>query len=126
VRPVAHSYPTYDESLFYHFHITLAFRDGDDQLDEIYAYLQANYDPGVDEYATRVANLVGRELMYEADLPTGRVLSSEQATTAETWDATERALGSVIEPDDHTDLAPIPSRPRQVIERLTARLRGEW
>lgn len=108
LKPITYNLPSYDSDKWYDFHITLAYKDVGDQYRAILNYLKNEYDPDFEAYATRVSNLDGRSMMWEYDLPRGKVLSSREATSKSSWEKTMAALEDLKRPDDHEELAPKP------------------
>lgn len=126
LRPICYDYPDYDANYFHEFHITLAFKDVGGKLDEILEYAQTQYDPQFDCYATRITSLRSRSMMWEYDLPRGEYLRSDEATTAQAWQQTEKALQQHTAYDDHNDLSPSPSSLYRASARWKARLTRGW
>jgi len=126
LRPICYGYPEYDANYFHRFHITLAFRDVGDQLDEILEYACSQYDPRFNCYATRITSLHNRSMMWEYYLPRGKYLTPDEATTAEAWKRTEKALEQYTTSDDHSNLAPLPSSLKRFTARWKARLTSRW
>jgi 2'-5' RNA ligase len=100
LRPIAYNYPDHDEDDSYDFHSTIAFKDIEDQYDDIWRYVNDRYQPEYEEHATRVTALKNREMMWEWDIPRGEVLSSGEATTKRSWDETMAALERMQSPSD--------------------------
>jgi 2'-5' RNA ligase len=92
LRPLSAEYPEYDADREYEFHITVAFKDIEQQFDEIWQYANETYDLQRQAYAKRVTALDRREMMWEWDLPRGVALSQSEATSKASWEKTEAAL----------------------------------
>ena len=75
----------------YEFHITIATNLGD-QTSSVLHYVEAEYDVDMQLYATRFPALDRRRMMWEWDLPRGVELSSQEATSKESWQKTMREL----------------------------------
>lgn len=101
LRPIASGYPDYDEDRYYQFHITVAFKDVGDQFKEIHEYVTRQYDLQRECYAKRVTALSGRSMMWEWDLPRGEELRQQEATSRESWQATDEALEELKRREDH-------------------------
>lgn len=107
LRPITCSYPGYDTKFYYEFHITVA-KEIDNNFEGILKYLTQEYTLQSDEYATRISNLEGTRMMYEYDLLRDEVLSQRQATSASSWESTNKALKEKTMPNDHEALSPKP------------------
>jgi len=108
LRPITYNYPEHDTDFYYEFHITVAFKDIDGKFEDILQYLNREYTLQSNEYATRVAGLEKRRMMYEYDLLRNEVLSQQQATSASSWEKTKEALREKTTPNDHEALSPKP------------------
>lgn len=108
LRPVCEGYQDYDGEYHYEVHVTIGFRDVGSRFDEIRRYVRDQYALQTDAYATRITSLRGRSMLWEYDLPCGEVLNPGTATTADSWQGTERAFDDLSLPDDHDDLSPSP------------------
>ena len=75
----------------YEFHITIATNLGD-RTSSVLQYVEAEYDIDMQLYATRFPALDRRRMMWEWDLPRGVELSSQEATSKESWQKTMREL----------------------------------
>lgn len=126
LRPICSDYSQYDTNYFYEFHITLAFKDVGDRLDDILEYVRSRYDPQFDCYASRITSLRRRSMMWEWDLPRGEYVTSDDATTAQTWQKTERAIQTHASDDDHENLVASHSRMKRLGSRWKARLARNW
>lgn len=97
LRPISSTYQSYDSNRYYDFHITVAFRDIQHRFDEIWAYVTNEYDPQETAYAKRVTALRRRDMMWEWDLPRGVELDTREATSSESWTATESVLEELLD-----------------------------
>lgn len=107
LRPITYDYPEHDTDFYYEFHITIA-KQIDGKFEDILQYLNREYTLQSNEYATRVASLEKRRMMYEYDLLRDEVLSQQQATSASSWEKTTEALRKKATPNDHEALSPKP------------------
>jgi 2'-5' RNA ligase len=118
IEPLSYNHRGYDADRYYDYHITLALHDLDGRASEVADYIRRNYNLNYDVYAERVSNLNRSNLMWEWDLPVGRELNSDEATTRESWEQTNAALKKLKSPDDHRELAPEPPLGTRLKERL--------
>lgn len=126
LRPICYNYPGYDSDYFHDFHITIAYKDVTDQFDEIWGYLNDQYDLRVDEYATRVTSLRRRDMVWEYDVLRDRELRPDEATSAESWERTAELLRERESPEDHEGLVPRPNILTRWAKWSTAKLRRRW
>lgn len=108
LKPITYNTQPHDFDKWYEFHITLAYKDVGDQFRPILRYFKKHYDPSFDAYATRITSLRGRSMLWEYDLPRGKLMDKDEATTRASWEGTMSALDDLKEPDDHNDLDPKP------------------
>lgn len=101
LRPISYNYPRRDRHKYHSFHITVAFRDIENQFDRIWRYVNREYSPDIDEYATRITSLRNRDMMHEYDLLRDKSLSPDEATSADSWKRTGKSLHDQTSPDDH-------------------------
>lgn len=92
IRPLTYNYRPYDSDRSFDFHITIAFKDVGRKFDEILRYVNNQYDPQFEAYATRVTSLRNRSMMWEYDLVQDRVMRTSEATSAASWERTERLV----------------------------------
>jgi len=105
LRPLTYNYPPYDANDEFEFHVPVARGDvSDHQLTQIVDYVADRYDSQFDEYATRITNLDGRDMMWEYDLLQDEVLSHSEATSRESWQRTESLLQERTTDEDHDRL----------------------
>jgi 2'-5' RNA ligase len=90
--PITYNYRDYDTDEEYDFHITIAFKDIENQFDEIWEYVNKEYQFDRDVHALRVTALRHREMMWEWDLPRGVELRPNQAKRRKNWKRSENAL----------------------------------
>lgn len=126
LRPISYNYPDHDSAYFYDFHVTLAYKDVGEQFEDIWAYVNTEYELQLDTYATRVTSLSGREMMWEYDLLRGAELRSGEATSAASWERTMDLLSARQSPDDHERLSPTPNAVTRVVKSIIARVRQDW
>jgi len=122
LRPISYNYPPHDSDYFYEFHITIAYKDVTDEFEDIWDYVNNQYNLRSDEYATRVASLRRRDMMWEYDLLQDRELRADEATSAESWKRTSELLNERSSSEDHNKLAPTPNAPIRWIRRTTAKI----
>lgn len=115
LAPITYNTQSHDFDEWYDFHITLAYKDVGDQFRPILNYLKEQYHPSFDAYATRVTSLRGRSMLWEYDLPRGKLMDKGEATSRSSWEATMSELERLREPDDHDDLAPKPGFFRRLL-----------
>lgn len=108
LEPITYNTPSHDSKDWYDFHITLAYKDVGRHFRPILNYLKNRYNPSFDAYATRVTNLGRRSILWEYDLPRGKLMGKNEATTRSSWEATISKLNQLKDPDDHEELAPKP------------------
>lgn len=118
LRPITYNYQSHDLADWYDFHITLAYKDVGDEFRAILNYLTGEYDPSFDAYATRITSLRRRSMMWEYDLPRGKVLSQGEATSRASWERTMAALEDLKHPDDHAMLAPKPGLFKRICSKF--------
>jgi len=126
LRRIADDHGPHDTDYFYEFHATIAFRDVGDKLDDVYEYVSGRYHLRSDEYATRVTSLRGREMLWEYDVPRNEELRPDEATSAASWEATERRLNERRSPADHDDLSPRPGWSTRVVRSAAVRATFRW
>lgn len=119
LEPITYNYPAHDSDKWYDFHITLAYRDVGDQYREILNYVNDEYNPVFDEYATRITSLNRRKMMWEYDLPRGELMTSQEATTRFSWEGTMAALEDLKRPDHHNNLAKKPGFLKRLYEKFS-------
>lgn len=96
LQPVTHNYRNWDTDQKYNFHIRIEKNLGQETA-RILDYLRDNYEVDLELYAKRVTALNNRDMMWEWDLPRGTELSSQEATSRESWKKTETALDNKVE-----------------------------
>ncbi len=126
LQPITYNARPWDEDYFYDFHITIAFKDVGDKFEDIWTYVNKEYDPQFEEYATRITSLKRGDMMWEYDLLQDRMLSFDDATSAESWEKTMELLEKKSSHDDHRQLAPKPNRVTQYAKYSKAQLLGRW
>lgn len=126
LRPITYNVRPWDEDYFYDFHITVAFKDVGDKFEDIFAYVNDEYNPQFDEYATRITSLRRGDMMWEYDLLQDEILSSKEATSAKSWENTIELLEKQSSDNDYSQLAPKPGRVTQYAKYFAARLLGQW
>lgn len=89
----------------YEYHMTVAFKDIQGQFSEIWRYVTKQYEPGIETYAQRVTFLNQRRMIKEWDIPTGRYLEPDEATSKQSWRDTIDALDKCRSPSDHDELS---------------------
>ena len=126
LRPLTYNYRQHDSDYFATPHITVAFRDIDDQFDAIWEYVTSEYEPQFDEYATRVTSLRRRDMLWEYDLLQDRVLTPEKATSRQSWERTTALLENQSGANDHNDLSPEPNAALRHLQWAKAKLLRRW
>jgi len=126
LRPISYNHQSYDSNYFYDFHITIAYKDVTDEFDDIWDYVNNEYELRFDEYATRVTSLRRRDMMWEYDLLQDRELRPDEATSSESWEKTIEKLNQLKSSNDHEKLAPKPNTPTRVAKSITAKLIRRW
>lgn len=126
LRPISRNNPRHDSDYFHDFHITVAFRDIADHFDEIWTYVQEEFDVHFDAYATRITSLHRREMMWEYDLPCDRELSPNDATSAASWERTTEVLNERKSKRDHASLSPLPNPLSRFAKSTAAKAMGRW
>lgn len=126
LRPITYNYQPYDSDYFYRFHITIAYKDVTDEFDDIWAYVNEQYDLRFNEYATRVTSLRRRDMMWEYDLLQSQELRPAEATSARSWDRTIELLNEQQSPGDHDRLAPKPTAPTRLAKSAIATITRRW
>lgn len=111
LRGVSYNYPNRDANKYHAFHVTIAKRDISDQFEEIWEYVNCEYSPEIDEYATRITSLRGRNMIHEYDLLQDRFIPPDEATSYQkSWKETLRLLDERQSQDDFkkcSDLSPM-------------------
>lgn len=126
LRPITNNYPPFDSSYFYDFHITIAYRDVGEKFRDIWEYVNSNFDPQFDEYATRVTSLRRRDMMWEYDVVSGEELRPNEATSAASWERTSARLDELSASDDHDELSTKPPYFTRLVKPMAAKARGRW
>lgn len=126
LRPLTYNYQSHDSDFFATPHITIAFRDIDGQFDAIWEYVTSEYDPQFDEYATRVTSLRRRNMLWEYGLLQDRVLSSDEATSRQSWKQTTALLNQQSSAGEHSDLSPEPNTALKYAKYAEAKLLRRW
>lgn len=126
LRPISYNYQPYDSDYFYDFHITIAYKDVTDEFDDIWNYVNREYDLRFDGYATRVTSLRRRDMMWEYDLLQRRELRPDEATSSESWERTTELLNKRKSPHDHDGLAPKPNAPTRIAKATKAKVMRRW
>lgn len=119
LRPISYNYQDHDTDRYYEFHITIAFKNIQSQFDEIWRYVNEQYDLECTAYAKRVTALRKRDMMWEWDLPHGTELRSQEATSRAAWKQTEEALEALLEENQNSE--PVYREPGR-IERLMGKI----
>jgi 2'-5' RNA ligase len=119
LRGISYNDRPWDANKYHSFHVTVAKGDISDQFEEIWEYVTNEYSPDINEYATRITSLRGREMMHEYDLLQDRFLSPDEATSYESWQTTEALLKEEQGPDDHDRCSELSrfQRMRQKVEK---------
>jgi ribosomal protein L37AE/L43A len=106
LQSVTFGYPRYDASGHFEFHIPVIEADRIRETDPaaVLEYLQGRLDLRIDEYATRITNLSGDEMLWEYDLLQDRVLEPDEATSRASWRRTESLLDERATTTDHERL----------------------
>jgi hypothetical protein len=91
LEPVTSNYRSWDTKASYEFHITIA-TNLNGQVSDVLRYVKREYDMEMELYATRVPALDRRRMLWEWDLPRGIELSSQRATSKQSWEKTMEAL----------------------------------
>jgi len=106
LQSVTFSYPAHDSGNSFRFHIPIIRGDRLDDADTtaVLHYLGEQYDPDIDEYATRITNLRGNEMLWEYDLLQEQMLEYAEATSRESWRRTEALLDERAGANDHKKL----------------------
>lgn len=94
--PISYNFQDHDLDTEYQFHITIAYKDIQDQFDDILGYLRDNYELNNQLYAKRVSSLHKRDLMWEWDIPRKKELSSNVATSKSSWQQTDSELQRLL------------------------------
>lgn len=97
-------HPRRESARHYQYHLTVAFKNIGGKFNEIWKYLNKQYDPDMKSYAQRVTFLNNRRMIKEWDLPTGRFLEPDEATSKQSWDRTIDALNRQQSAMDHQGL----------------------
>ncbi len=97
-------FPRRESGRHYQFHMTVAFKDIRGKFAEIWRYVNSEYGPGFESYAHRVTFLNNRRIIKEWDLPTGRFLDTDEATSRQSWEQTMSALKCKQSHSDHDKL----------------------
>lgn len=126
LRPISYNYQPYDSNYFYDFHITIAYKDVTDEFDDIWDYVNNEYNLRFDEYAIRVTSLRRRDMMWEYDLVQGQELRPDEATSSESWERTIKLLNEQKSASDHERLVPKPNAPTRFVKAVTAKAMGRW
>jgi hypothetical protein len=113
LRPLTSKYPDHDTDFYASPHITVAFRDVGEQFQEILEYVNREYDPQFEEYATRITSLRRGNMLWEYDLPTGKVLTADEATSAE---AEERTMGVLETKATRSENGTLAQEPKMAVE----------
>lgn len=91
LEPVTYNQRAWDLCDSYEFHITIAANLGD-QTASVLQYVEGEYEVDIQLHATRFPALDRRRMMWEWDLPRGVELSSQEATSKQSWEKTMREL----------------------------------
>jgi len=126
LRPLTYNYRSYDSDYFHDFHITIAFKDVDTKFDDVWQYVNEEYDLGYDEYATRITSLRRRQMLWEYDLLQGQELRPDDTTLAESWQRTTELLDERSSPEDHRRLVQNPDWLTRLLKTATARATFRW
>lgn len=126
LRPITYNARPWDTNYFYNFHITVAFKDVGEKFDDIWSYVNEEYNPQYEEYATRITNLRQGDMMWEYDLLQNRDLDPNEATSAESWQRTTELLNEQSTSADHSQLAPEPNKVAKYLRYYRARLLNRW
>lgn len=124
LRKVGYDYPKRELNKYYSFHVTVAFKDIENKFETIWKYLNQNYEPDRNEYATRVTTLDGRRMMHEWDLIQGQRFSPSAATSYQrSWKRTLSLLSHLKDPRDH-DGCKRKNMPQKARYKIECLLRG--
>jgi len=91
LEPVTYNHRSWDLCDSYEFHITIATNLGD-QTSSVLAYVKNEYELDMELHATRLTAVDRGRIMWEWDLPRETELSSQEATSKESWEKTMREL----------------------------------
>jgi len=126
LRPISYNYQRYDSNYFHDFHITIAYKDVGDAFESIWNYVNDQYNLRFDEYATRIANLHRRDMMWEYDLLQNQELRPDEATSARSWERTIELLNERCSSSDHDKLAPKPNKPTRLAKSTIVKITRRW
>jgi len=91
LEPITYNHRSWDLDNSYEFHITVATNLGN-QTSSVLQYIKREYEIDIELHATRFPALDRRRIMWEWDLPRGIELSSQEATSKESWEKTIQEL----------------------------------
>ena len=91
LEPITYNQRAWDLNNTFEFHITIATNLGD-QTSSVLQYVKDEHQVEMELHATRFTALDRRRMMWEWDLPRGVELSSQEATSKESWQQTMQAL----------------------------------
>jgi hypothetical protein len=121
LQPVTSGSPPHDSETSFRFHIPII---REEQLEDagtaaVLDHLEEQYDPSIDDYATRIANLRRNEMLWEYDLLQDQMLDHDEATSRESWRRTEALLDEHGTASDHEKL--VSETAGEAIESLRAK-----
>jgi|GEM_PF-2439533 len=121
LQPVTFGYPSHDSGNSFRFHVPVirGERLADADTEAVLDSLEERYEPNIDEYATRITDLRGNEMLWEYDLLQDRVLDHEEATSRGSWQRTETLLDERAMASDHQKL--VSETAGEAIESLQAK-----
>lgn len=108
LRDVTYDEQDYDHDRWCQFHSTVA-RDISEQFEDIWEYVNSEYDIHSEGYAERIALIQNGNIVKEYSVPQGRFLSQAAATSKPAWKRDATLVERYKQPDDHVGL--VPSQP---------------